>query len=246
MAPQHANPEPAEPATLWERIERPAKAPRTTLSHASIAAAAVEMADAEGLEAVSMRKLSGHLGVTTMALYRYVTGKDELFELMLDTAFAARPPAAPAPGWRGAMRAHAERSRTTALRHPWILELTATQVVTLTPNVVAEIDAALGAFTAAGLDADTAMAAVQTVRAYIRGALADEIGQRELMKRQNWSDGDDLRDAYGPRMNWLLNTGRYPAYRDYTKTAHRKDDFAWRYDFGLDCVLDGLAARLGI
>lgn len=246
MAAQHPTPEPAEPATLWERIERPAKTPRTTLSHAAIAAAAVDMADAEGLDAVSMRKLSGHLGVTTMALYRYVTGKDELFELMLDTAFAAHPAEPPVAGWRGAMRAHAEHSRATALRHPWILELTATQVVTLTPNVVADIDSALAALTAAGLDADTAMAALHTVRAYIRGALADEIGQRELMKRQNWSDGDDLRDAYGPRMSWLMNTGRYPAYRDYCKTADRKDDFAWRYDFGLDCVLDGLAARLGI
>lgn len=109
----------ASQVTIWERMEKPAKAPRTTLTHAAIAAAAVEIADADSLDAVSMRKLSGHLGVTTMALYRYVANKEELFELMLDEAYVKyRNPAVPGETWRDVMRVHAHQMRAIALRHP--------------------------------------------------------------------------------------------------------------------------------
>ncbi|MDI2129252.1 TetR/AcrR family transcriptional regulator [Yinghuangia seranimata] len=232
--------------SMWERLARPAKAPRTTLTHAAIAAAALEMADSEGLDAVSMRKLAGYLGVTTMALYRYVTSKDELFELMIDAAFAERSAPATAPAdWRDAMRAHARQAREIALRHPWLGELAARQVVVITPNVVAAIERDLATLEGLGLDVDTAMAVHHAVTSYVRGAVAAEVAQRELMKRQNWSGGDDLRDAYGPAMNWMMGTGNYPAYQRYVSKARRKDDHEWRFEFGLDCVLDGVAARVG-
>ncbi len=237
----------SQTVSLWERIERPPKAPRATLTHASIAAAAVEIADTDGLDAVSMRKLSGHLGVTTMALYRYVANKEELFELMLDAAYAAYDhPPQPGETWRDVLAEHAHRLRAIALRHPWTIELAARRVVTLTPRVLASTERALAALDGLGLDIDTMAAAQHSVTAYVRGALADEIGHLELMERQQWATGDDLRNAYGSPMRWLLDSGRYPVYRRYGTTARRKDDAAWRFQFGLDCVLDGIAARLGI
>ncbi|UGQ14107.1 TetR/AcrR family transcriptional regulator [Yinghuangia sp. ASG 101] len=234
-------------ASIWQRIDRPAKAPRATLTHASIAAAAVDIADTDGLEAVSMRKLSGHLGVTTMALYRYVAHKEELFELMLDTAYAEYDhPVLPGETWRDVLATHAHQLRAIALRHPWSVELAARRVVTVTPHVMASVERGLAALDNLGLDIDTMAAAQQTVAAYVRGALTDEVGQLQLMERQQWATGDDLRDAYGPPMQWLMDSGRYPVYRRYGQEARHKDDADRRFRLGLDCVLDGIAARLGI
>src|SRR5438874_1240559 len=72
------------PPSIWERLDAMVRTPQTTLTHPQIAEAAVALADAEGLAAVSMRRLAEQLGVSTMALYRYVANKDELLELMID------------------------------------------------------------------------------------------------------------------------------------------------------------------
>lgn len=238
---------PAPQMSIWERMDRPAKAPRTTLTHAAIAAAAVEIADAEGLEAVSMRKLSGHLGVTTMALYRYVTNKEELFELMIDEAYTRyRNPVVPDETWRDVMRVHAHQMRDIALRHPWTVELALRSVVSITPRVMSSVERALGAFDGLGLDLDTMADAQYTVMSYVRGAITDEVGHIELLKNRQWESREDLRVAYAPHMTWLLETGRYPVYHRYGLGAVRKDDTEGRFEFGLDSVLDGIGARLGI
>lgn len=237
----------APQASVWERMEKPAKAPRTTLTHAAIAAAAVEIADAEGLDAVSMRKLSGHLGVTTMALYRYVASKEELLELMLDEAYAKHGnPVVPGETWRDVMRGHAHQIRGVALRHPWTVELSVRSVVNITPRVMASVERALAAFDGLGLDIDTMADAQYTVMSYVRGAVADEVGHLELLKSRQWRSRDDLREAYAPHMQWLMESGRYPVYRRYGLQAVRKDDTEGRFEFGLECLLDGIAAKLGI
>jgi AcrR family transcriptional regulator len=234
-------------ATVWERIYRPPKVARTTLSHAAIAAAAVEVADTEGLEAVSMRKLSGHLGVTTMALYRYVEGKEELFELMLDEAYKCYElPEHPDQTWRDVLRGHAYRTREVALRHPWTVEVAARGVVLLTPRLFTAVERTLAALDGLGIDIDTMYSAYFAVTSYARGAMADEVRLGQLMKSRQWSSHDDVREAYASHMQWLMGTGRYPVYRRYTQEARHKDDDLGRFEFGLECVLDGIAARLGI
>ncbi|MEU8132380.1 TetR/AcrR family transcriptional regulator C-terminal domain-containing protein [Streptodolium elevatio] len=237
----------APQVSIWERMEKPAKAPRTTLTHAAIAAAAVEIADAEALDAVSMRKLSGHLGVTTMALYRYVANKEELFELMLDEAYTKyRNPAVPDETWRDVLRVHAHQMRGIAMRHPWTVELALRSVVSITPRVMASVERALAAFDGLGLDIDAMADGQYAVMAYVRGAITDEVGHLELLKNRQWQSRDDLREAYAPHMKWLMETGRYPVYHRYGLGAVRKDDTEGRFEFGLDCVLDGIAAKLGI
>jgi hypothetical protein len=164
---------------------------------------------------------------------------------MLDAAYADYAVPAGA-NWRDVMRAHAEQTRAVGLRHPWLREISARQVILLTPRLMAANETALASLDGLGLDTDTMMAVCQAVTAYAHGALGAEVGQLDLMKRQQWSSGEDLRDAYSPHMTWLMDTGRYPVYRRWTEQADRKDDFAWRFDFGLDCLLDGIAARLGL
>ena len=76
--------------------------------------------------------------------------------------------------------------------------------------------------------------------------MAAEIGLQRLMSDRGWSSGHEIRDGLAPQMNWLMGTGRYPVYRRYIYEAVRKDDPRWLFETGLECVLDGVGARMGI
>ena len=84
---------------LWGRRERPTRGPKPALDIERIVRAGVEVADAEGLEALSMRKVAGRLGVGTMSLYRYVPSKQELLDLMFDATLAERARQPRSSGW---------------------------------------------------------------------------------------------------------------------------------------------------
>ncbi|KAK1178488.1 TetR/AcrR family transcriptional regulator [Streptomyces sp. NBS 14/10] len=238
-----AQPERPEPAFLWERLDRPAPAPRSTLTPRRIAQAAVAIADTEGLDAVTMRRLATDLGVAPMAAYRYVSGKGELLELMVDHVYGEMSPPEGAKDWRQAMRTLSQRTRSVLLQHPWVARAA---VFTLTPNQVAVVESALASLDELELDVDTMMAVCRAVDSYVKGAVDREIGLAELMQEQGWASADETRIALAPRMNWLMNTGRFPTYQRYINEATRKDDAQWQFETGLDAVLDGIAARLGI
>jgi AcrR family transcriptional regulator len=231
------------PSSLWERLGRPAPAPRAALTPERIAAAAVAIADAEGIGAVTMRRLAAELGTAPMAAYRYVRGKDELLELMLDHVYGELDLPGDTPDWQAALRAVALRKRALMLKHPW---MTQTFVRTPTPNQLAVPEHVLAALDGVGVDADTRMAAIRTVTAYVDGTVAAEIGLSRLMRDRGWSDSHETRAGLAPLMTWLMDTGRYPAYRRYMDEATHKDDPRWEFEVGLDCVLDGIAARMGI
>jgi AcrR family transcriptional regulator len=228
---------------LWERLERPAPAPRTALTAQRIAEAAITIADAEGLDAVTMRRLATELGVAPMAAYRYVSGKDELHELMVDFAFGELHLPEGAANWREAMRTLALRLRDVLLSHAWV---TRTAWCAPTPNQLALPEAALASLDGLGLDADTAMAVYSTVTAYVHGAVDSEIGLAQMLRARGWSSREEARSGLARQMAWLMNTGRYPMYERYMGEAARKDDPQWQFETGLDCVLDGIAARLGV
>ncbi|MEU3984549.1 TetR/AcrR family transcriptional regulator [Streptomyces sp. NPDC026672] len=230
-------------ASVWERLERPAPAPRTTLTPLRIAAAAVGIADAEGLDAVTMRRLATELGVAPMAAYRYVTGKDELLELMVDFVYAELELPDGTEGWRVTMRSVALRIREALLRHSWVTRAT---WCAPTPNQLAVPEAALTALDGLGLDADTAMAAYSTLIAYVQGAVDTEIGLTQMLRVRGWSTRQEARSGLASQMAWLMSTGRFPRYARYIGEAERKDDQQWQFETGLDSVLDGIAARFAI
>ncbi|MFI6688160.1 TetR/AcrR family transcriptional regulator [Streptomyces sp. NPDC050485] len=231
--------------TLWERLERPSVAARTALSHRKIAEVAVAVADAEGFAAVTMRRLATELGVAPMAAYRYVSGKDDLWALMVDQVSAETAPAGAESGWREVLRAHALRTRTMMLNHPWLSQLPA-PLFALTPNRMAAAERQLAALDGHGLDPDTMMAAFRAVSSFVQGFVQSEVAVGQYMKEQGWATGDEIRQGLAPQMTWLMGTGRYPVFQHYALNAAHKDDPAWEFELGLDCVLDGIAARLGI
>ncbi|GLY87214.1 TetR/AcrR family transcriptional regulator [Actinoallomurus iriomotensis] len=230
--------------TLWERIEGPGRGPRPALTHEQIARAAVEIADAEGLSAVSMRRLAERLGVATMGLYRYVTGKDEVYELMLDAVLAEID--LPDGGWREVADGYARQFRALSLRHSWTIQAFARVPASLSPNSVALTERALTSIEGLGLDVDTMMAAFGAVTSFARGAVFAEVAQREVLERKGWESEDDVRLAYAPWVRWMLDSGRYPALGRYILEGSNRDDADWQFEFGLTCVLDGISARLGI
>jgi AcrR family transcriptional regulator len=231
-----------DPVSVWERIERPTPAPRATLTPRRIAEAAVAIADADGLDAVTMRRLAAELGVAPMAAYRYVTGKDELLELMVDFVYGELELPAGKDDWRVTIRSVALRIREALLAHSWVTRVSCDAP---TPNQLAVTEAVLVALDGLGLDVDTAMAVYSTVTAYVHGAVDSEVRLSRLLHVRGWSTRAEARAGLATQMTWLMNTGRYPMYARYIHNADRKDDVQWQFELGLDSVLDGIAARLG-
>lgn len=231
-----------DPVSVWERMERPTPAPRATLTPRRIAEVAVAIADAEGLDAVTMRRLATELGVAPMAAYRYVTGKDELLELMVDFVYGELKLPDSNNGWRATMRFVALRTREVLLAHSWVTRVACGAP---TPNQLAVTEAALVALDGHGLDVDTAMAVYNTVIAYAHGAADSEVRLSHMLHVRGWSTREEARAGLAGQMTWLMNTGRYPMYARYIYDADRKDDVQWQFEIGLDAVLDGVAARLG-
>src|ERR1700761_5759900 len=124
---------PAEPAPrplppgldlLWGRRERGRRGPRAGLSADAIVAAAMEVADAEGLEAITMARVAAKLGFTTMSLYRYVASKDELLQLMWNgSALGAEDLVIEGDGWREQLRAWSLVQWEMLERHPWVTQM---------------------------------------------------------------------------------------------------------------------------
>ncbi|MFJ9415045.1 TetR/AcrR family transcriptional regulator [Streptomyces sp. NPDC101227] len=243
MAPQKKS-RSADSSVLWERLERPATAPRAALTPQKLAAVAVQVADAEGFAAVTMRRLASELGVAPMAAYRHVSGKDDLWALMVDQIMTELAVPDEVTGWRDVLRAYALGNRAMMLRHPWLAQLPTPHFV-LTPNRMAAAERQLAALDGHGMDTDSVMAAFRAVNAYVHGATQSEVALRQYMEDNDWASGDETRRALAPQMTYLMETGRYPTYRRYALGAARKDDAAWHFETGLDCVLDGIAVRLG-
>ncbi|WNI31798.1 TetR/AcrR family transcriptional regulator [Streptomyces sp. ITFR-6] len=231
--------------SLWQRLEQQAAAPRASLTLERIGAVAVEIADAEGLAAVTMRRLATELGVAPMAAYRHVSGKDDLWALMSERVTAEMRIPDAVTEWREVLRTFGLLTRDMMLRHPWVGQLP-THLFALTPGRLAIAERQLSALDGLGLDEDSMMVAFRTVSAFAHGAGQSEVALREWTESAGWSSGDETRMGLAPQMKYLMDTGRYPTYRRYGLRATRKDDATWAFERGLDCVLDGIAARLGI
>lgn len=113
-----------ERAPIWWRPERGARGPDPALDRRRIADAAIELADGDGLDAVSMRAVAARLGTSASALYRYVDDRSELLDLMADRVAAElRPYPAPGPDWLESMVQLAAAQRIVHERHPWLMAI---------------------------------------------------------------------------------------------------------------------------
>ena len=127
--------------------------PRTPLSRDRALAEAVALADAEGIDAVSMRRLAARLDVVPMALYKHVTNKSDLLDGMVETLIASYDPPDPTLGWKAAVRAQILSARRVLLDHPWARQVIETRT-TRTPQVLGYMDRLSGTFIEGGFTPD--------------------------------------------------------------------------------------------
>jgi AcrR family transcriptional regulator len=225
---------------IWLRPERAARGPRPAHSREEIAAAAVRVADAEGLAAVSMRRVATELGTGTTSLYRYVDGKDELFDLMVDRAMGDSPPPVVTGQWRADLEAIAHAQRAMALRHPWLVRLPATRPV-LGPNTLAWLEATYAAVDNPGLEADEVLAQAATLLTFVRGHALEELTEREAGSAM--ADWLTEQSRYAER---VIGSGDYPHLSRMmveAETPHAADRLDRLFERSLGHVLTGLAAH---
>ncbi|MDR8407946.1 TetR/AcrR family transcriptional regulator C-terminal domain-containing protein [Nonomuraea sp. 3-1Str] len=233
-----------EPTLVWERPEPPARPAPTPLSRDGIVRAAIELADADGLDAVSLRKVAAALDAGPMRLYGYLSTKEELLDLMVDAVYGEMPrPARTGDDWRSALRSLAHGTREAALRHEWFADLLGGRPH-LGPNALARLEASLAALDGApGFDhIDTVQHAVQTVNVYLVGAIRTQVAGLRA-ERDTGLDERQWQIASGPYLTRMLATGRYPTLARWVHDATHIDADA-TFEAGLACVLDGIAARL--
>lgn len=232
--------------SLWERIDPAAAATRPALSAERIGRTAIALADAEGLDAITMRRLATELGVAPMAAYRHVDGKDELLQLIGDLVLDEIELPPPGTPWRETFRTIALRTRELRMRHHWMAALPPEANVLPGPRRMAITERLMASLDGLGLSLDERMATARALHSYGGGAINHEVTLATLMKRRGWTTGHEVRTALSPEMRHLMDTGRYPVIREWALSATRKDDALWTFEFGLDALLDGIAARHGI
>ncbi|MEV0278911.1 TetR/AcrR family transcriptional regulator [Streptomyces sp. NPDC050610] len=230
---------------LWGPHPKPARGPRPGLDLGRIGRAGIEIADAEGLGGVSMQRVAALLGVTKMALYRYVPGKAEVIALMVDAAIG-RPPEESAsgapqesalPGWRERLDGWARQLFDVFRRHPWLLEATVGPRV-MGPAELGWMERAVSALDGTGLTGAERMDSAVLLTGHVR-----VIAQHARAAAPTSGVEAQLGSVLGAVL--AEHGERFPALTAAlasTRDAGGQDE-AW--EFGLQRILDGLAVLIG-
>ncbi|MBB2912023.1 AcrR family transcriptional regulator [Streptosporangium becharense] len=236
-------------ALLWGSHNKPG---RSGLTVRSIVLAAIELANAEGLDAVSMRQVAERLGVGTMSLYTHVPGKGELVDLMVDTAYGDLYTDVDAPsrqpgGWRGALSFVAARNWDLYQRNPWLMQI-ADLRSTLGPNATLKYEAELRPLDGIGLS-DVEMDSVLTlVLSHVESTARTKVNQTQVQRDTGMTDAEWWVSS-APLLAKVMDAARFPvasrvgqaageAYQSVADPAHA-------LAFGLERILDGVAELIG-
>ncbi|MER7848720.1 TetR/AcrR family transcriptional regulator C-terminal domain-containing protein [Kitasatospora sp. NPDC096077] len=218
---------------LWDGPTRPTRGPKPSLSLERIAAAGVEVADAESLAAVSMQKVAGLLDHTKMSLYRYVPGKAELVALMVESALAEPPATTEGLDWREQLTAWAQHLAASFIRHPWLLDATLGPRVP-GPRELAWLERVVAALDGHGLSGAERMDAAVLLAGHVR-----TIAEQARAAGPDGSPEAEFLAALGTVVH--RHADRYPAVAAAMAEPGGHDR---ALDFGLDRILDGLAVLI--
>ncbi|MBI0312159.1 TetR/AcrR family transcriptional regulator C-terminal domain-containing protein [Streptomyces javensis] len=170
-----------DPQQLWLDSGRPRKGRKPAFSRAAITAAAVALADAEGIDAVTMRRVASEVGAGVMSLYSYAPDKETLLQLMVDHVSGELSPADPLTGdWRADLKAIAHAQRGLMLRHPWLPGALFNRRWSLGPNTLAFLEHALAALRPTALDGGAKLEVFSLITGFAARLVADEIAQAAL------------------------------------------------------------------
>jgi AcrR family transcriptional regulator len=224
-------------ALLWPPETSAARrGPRSSLDVGRIVAAAVALADAEGLPAVTMRRVAGQLGVPTMTLYSHVPGKGELVDLMVDAVLGELYPDDQAPtagNWRARVEAVARANRQLLLRHPWALSI---RRPAPGPNWMRKHEIELRAVDGMGLSEEQMDLLVTLLDGFVRGAVSGDDRSNGPAR-----GGRAVVDAYAPQ---VLDPDRFPTAVRVAQAGAADDGAERSFEFGLERLLDGIGVLM--
>ncbi|MFI6940530.1 TetR/AcrR family transcriptional regulator [Streptomyces sp. NPDC050418] len=224
---------------LWGTAERPTRGPKPALTLDRIVGAAVELADREGIAAVSMRRLSTELGTGTMSLYRYVPGKAELLDLMLDRVQgeAVAEEAEVPQHWRECVESMARTQRDYYRSHPWLLKVNQARAV-LGPSAIRSMEVVIAPLRTMGLTDPELLSVIITVTSWVTGHVRTEVDAIEAARETGLSD-EEFWGSQQPFLERAMLSGAFPQMASLSE-----DTFSTDYDhfeFGLRRLIDGFA-----
>lgn len=237
--------------SVWVRGPRRAGRSKPALNRERIVTEAIKLIDAEGPEALSMRKLGAHLGVGATSIYWHVANKEELVELVVDEVWAEMD--APDPddpdGWRGAVSRGAESMRAMLLRHPWMSTMLAQSAMAgMGPNAVRLTEGIIGILRGAGLSVAEADHATSALASYVLGTAGSEAAWLQMLARTGQTE-EELWEQMGPAIESAVEGHPHTqqVVESYVARSAAMEPGAMRdetFRYGLELLLDGLAARL--
>ncbi|MEV5894172.1 TetR/AcrR family transcriptional regulator C-terminal domain-containing protein [Nonomuraea fuscirosea] len=225
-------------SSIWSRPSPPR---RPVLTREAIVAAAVALADAEGLDAVSIRRVAAELGARAMTLYSYIERKEDLLALMLDEISAEVLVAEPLPAdWREALLLLARRERELVRRHPWRVDLVH-QRVAVGPNGLRHVEQKLAAFDGLEIDRLTAWRFLAVFNDYMTGFVIREALERAAPREQGIDDAERAAVAE-PYIRELVDGGELSRLAPMIEQGVPGADD--NFERGLGWVLDGIERHL--
>jgi AcrR family transcriptional regulator len=233
--------------TIWARDDAEAAGPQP-LSREAIVAAAIEIADTEGIEAVSIRRLATKLSARPMSLYSHIERKGDLIDLMVDEVMggAVLPEGPPVDDWREGLRQIAQRTRESARAHPWMIA-TAFRRPFIGPNALRHFDQSLGAVSSLPLTPERKRAVLLAVDTYTLGFVRWEIRSRKADPANCAGvpvDGPSAEeiDAY---LAEQVASGKYPHLAALGGKKHLSFGVkAEAFESGLEWLLTGIEAEV--
>ncbi len=229
---------------LWGRRGRGQRGPKPALSIDAIVAAAIRVADAEGLDAVSMARVAQEVGFTTMSLYRYVTNKDELLQLMWNaSAQGAEELVLEGKGWRQRLRAWAIVQRDMIDRHPWITQLPMA-APPLAPNSLTFVERGLETLDDTAISDADKLRVIGLISSY---TLSEARMAHDAARAAAHAPADVTAWSFETLLRELVDEQHYPrlhriAWSAEIGPAPSGFDESEEFGFGLDRILDGVQA----
>jgi len=235
---------------MWGRVEAPKRGPKARVAVADLVQAAVRIADAEGIDAVSTRRVAEAVGISPMSFYTHIPDKAVLLDLMLDAVAGPgegddQPAARFAPAdWRANVSFVAREYRAFYLRHPWVLQV-ATHRPVLGPNTMRAYEYFLAAFDNLGLSEVEMDMSVTMVANYVHGAVRDVARARMVKELTGMSD-----DEWWYTVLPFVETIDYSPYPVASRVGPVVGELYGlgtpdrAFDFGLERMLDGLALMI--
>jgi DNA-binding transcriptional regulator YhcF (GntR family) len=210
------------------------------LSRSRIVSTAIEIADTEGMPALSMRRIASELDASTMSLYRYVRGKDELILHMIDAVFGEVPPPKRPEGWRNQLELGAHTIWAMFKRHPWLAPVMSLTRPQMAPNALHYTSWVLKSLEPLGLDINTMVHIHVTLFGYVRG-IGTSLEPEAEAEQDTGVNSDEWMQTQEDRFNAAASSAGYDNLLKPMMETDLDMDLNTIFEFGLARILDGLS-----